>query len=550
MPMHSPGSFLPSFVSLVGQRQLCEELDDDGIPRLRFPETFNSAEYFIDRHIAEGRGGKVAVRTLKRDVTYTQLKYNVNTFGNTLTGLGIGRGDRVLMVVNDCPEFFFLFWGAIKAGIIPVPLNALLRASDFAFYIQDSECAGLVYSSEFAGEVEAALRACAWRPRVVLRMEGGEDALTARARNASSELRPFPMRARDDCFWLYSSGTTGRPKGVIHAHGDLPACCQFYVAGVMRAEESDVFYSVARLFFSYGMGVAMCAPLWVGGTTILDERRQTPQIVIDVFRRFAPTLFAGVPTFFARMLAAGVLTKNDVPRLRRCVSAAEPLPPELYRLWLDTTGIPILDGIGSTEVGHIYISNRIGDIRPGTSGKPVRGYQIRIVDEAGNNVADEMPGRLLVKGQSLTKRYWKDPERTAKVFMDGWFDSGDTFRRDSDGFYIYCGRRDDMLKVSGRWVSPFEIESTLIEHPKVLEAAVVGRADDDGLVKAEAWVVLKDPESPSGPTLEEIRAFCKSKLAPYKFPAWIHFVQELPKTTSGKIQRYKLRPLAEQTKFH
>lgn len=544
MPMHNLNTFSPSHPNLIGQGHFYEELSDENIPQYRFPEPFNCAEYFIDRHIAEGRGSKVAVRTLSRDVTYAELLDNVNRFGNTLAALGIGRGERVLMVVNDCPEFFFLFWGAIKAGIIPVPLNALLRANDFAFYIQDSECAGLVYSPEFAGEIEAALGLCAWRPKVVLRMEGGEDTLTARACDASPDLRPVPSSAHDDCFWLYSSGTTGRPKGVIHAHADLPACCQFYVVGVMGAEESDVFFSVARLFFSYGMGVAMCAPLWVGGTTILDERRQTPQTVIELFRRFTPTMFAGVPTFFARILAAGKLTKNDVPRLRRCVSAAEPLPPELYRLWLDTTGVPILDGVGSTEVGHIYISNRTGEIRPGTSGKPVCGYQVRIVDEVGNNVADEMPGRLLVKGQSLTKRYWKDPDRTAKVFMDGWFDSGDTFRRDRDGFYIYCGRGDDMLKVSGRWVSPFEIESTLIEHPKVLEAAVVGRADDDGLLKAEAWVVLKDPESASGTTAEEIRVFCKSKLAPYKFPAWINFVQELPKTATGKIQRYKLRTLA------
>ena len=233
------------------------------------------------------------------------------------------------------------------------------------------------------------------------------------------------------------------------------------------------------------------------------------------------------------------------PGCAACVSAGEPLPPELYRLWLETTGVPILDGIGSTEVGHIYISNRIGDIRPGSSGKPVRGYQVRIVDEAGNNVADEMPGRLLVKGQSVTKRYWNNPERTAKALVDGWFDSGDTFRRDQDGFYVYCGRRDDMLKVSGRWVSPFEIESTLVEHPKVLEAAVVGRADENGLVKAEAWVVLKNSASASEPTAEEIRVFCKSKLAPYKFPKWINFVHELPKTTTGKIQRYKLRALAD-----
>jgi benzoate-CoA ligase family protein len=545
MPKHSSDSPSAPFADLAGQPHLSEELSDEGIPQLRFPEPFNCAEYFIDRHLAEGRGSKVAVQTLKREVTYAELLNNVNRFGNTLAALGIGRGERVLMVVNDCPEFFFLFWGAIKAGIIPVPLNALLRANDFAFLIQDSECAGLVYSSEFAGEVEGALRVCSWRPRVVLRTEGGEDTLTARARDASPELRPVPTRAQDDCFWLYSSGTTGRPKGVILAHADLPVCSHFYTVGVLGAEENDVFFSVARLFFSYGMGAAMAASLWVGGTSILDERRQTPQTVIEVFRRYAPTMFAAVPTFYVRMLAAGVLTKNDVPRLRACISAAEPLPPELYRLWLETTGVPILDAIGSTEVGYIYISNRIGDIRLGATGKPVRGYQVRIVDGAGNNVADEMPGRLMVKAQSMMKRYWNNPERTAKVLVDGWFDSGDIFRRDQDGFYVYCGRHDDMLKVSGRWVSPFEIESTLVEHPKVLEAAVVGRADENGLVKTEAWVVLKNSASASEPTAEEIRVFCRSKLAPYKFPKWINFVHELPKTTTGKIQRYKLRALKD-----
>lgn len=547
--MRSPGILWRSFASPAGPPPLAEELTDEGIPQLRFPEPFNCAEYFIDRHLPEGRGSKVAVCTLDRRVTYAELLDNVNRFGNTLTALGIGRSERVLMVINDCPEFFFLFWGAIKAGIIPVPLNALLRAKDFAFLIQDSQCAGLVYASEFADEVENALRICSWRPRVVLRMEGGEDALTARALDASPELKSVPTKAQDDCFWLYSSGTTGRPKGVILTHVDLPACAHFYTEGVLGAEENDVFFSVARLFFSYGNGVAMAAPLWVGGTTILDKRRQTPQTVMEVFRRYSPTMFAGVPTFYARMLAAGLLTKKDVPRLRRCTSAAEPLPPELYRLWLKTTGVPILDGIGSTEVGHIYISNRIGGTRPGTSGKPVRGYKVRIVDETGNDVAGETPGRLLVKGQSVTKCYWNDPERTAKALVDGWFDSGDIFRQDRDGFYVYCGRCDDMLKVSGRWVSPFEIESTLVEHPMVLEAAVVGRADEDGLVKTEAWVVLKNSAFASEPTAEEIRAFCRGKLAPYKFPKWIKFVHELPKTATGKIQRYKLRPLEGKAEF-
>jgi acyl-coenzyme A synthetase/AMP-(fatty) acid ligase len=248
-----------------------------------------------------------------------------------------------------------------------------------------------------------------------------------------------------------------------------------------------------------------------------------------------------VPTFYAKFLAAGVLTRADVPRLRRCISAAEPMPPELHRRWLEVTGVPIMEGIGSTEVGHIYISNRIDDIRPGSMGKPVPGYQVRIVDDAGNDVGDGMPGRLLVKSQSVTKRYWNEPERTARAIVDGWFDTDDTFRRDKDGYYIFCGRRDDMLKVSGRWVSPFEIESALVEHPQVLEAAVVGRADENGLLKAEAWVVLKNPVHASEHTAEDIRVFCKNKLSPYKFPAWINFIDQLPKTATGKIQRYKLR---------
>jgi acyl-coenzyme A synthetase/AMP-(fatty) acid ligase len=269
-----------------------------------------------------------------------------------------------------------------------------------------------------------------------------------------------------------------------------------------------------------------------------------------VFRRYSPTLFAAVPTFFARILAAGVLTRDAVPRLRRCMSAAEPLPPELHRLWLEVTGVPIMEGIGSTEVGHIYISNRFDDIRPGTSGKPVPGYQVRIVDDAGNDVTDEMPGRLLVKAQSVTRHYWNEPERTAKAIVNGWFDTGDTFRRDKDGYYVFCGRGDDMLKISGRWISPFEIESALVEHPKVLEAAVVGRTDESGLMKAEAWVVLKDSAQACELTAQEVRVFCKGKLSPYKFPAWIHFVEHLPKTATGKIQRYKLRATQQEKVGH
>lgn len=517
------------------------EVDGEGIAQLRFPESFNVAEYFIDRHLAEGRASKVAARTLDREVTYAELVGNVNRFGNTLVNLGIGRGERVLMVVKDCPEFFFIFWGAIKSGVIPVPLNTMLRAKDFEFIIQDSKCAGLVYSPEFAGEVEAALGQCSWRPQVALRLEGRDEPLVERARDASPELCAAPARAEDDCFWLYSSGTTGLPKGVVHAHRDIVVTCRHYAVETLGAEERDVFFSVPRLYFSYGMGIAMTFPLWVGATAVLDDRRPTPQTVAEIFRRLAPTVFAGVPTFYAALLASGVLAKNDFGRLRRCVSGGEPTPPELQRRWRKLAGVPIMEGIGSTEVLHIYIASRIDDIRLGATGKPVPGYQVRIVDDAGRDVADDAPGRLLVKGQSVMKRYWNNPEKTARTLVDGWLDTGDIYRRDTDGYFIYCGRNDDMLKVGARWVSPFEIESVLIEHPMVLEAAVVGRADDLGLVKAEAWVVLKDAAHASDRTADEIRDFCKSRLAPYKYPRWINFVDELPKTATGKIRRFKLR---------
>ncbi len=517
------------------------EVNDEGIPQLRFPERFNVAEYVIDRHVAEGRGNHVAIRTLHLEVTYAEMLYMVNQVGNTLTNLGIGRGERVLMVVKDCPEFFYLFWGAVKAGIIPVPLNGLAPASDFEFIFQHSKCSGLFYSQEFKTTLEIALAACSPRPKVVLPIDGAGESLIGLACHASPRLEAAMTKADDDCFCLYSSGTTGLPKGVIHAHGDIAVISQFYMLEILGVTEDDAFFSVARLCFSFGMNIGMIGPLYVGGTAILDERRPTPQTVIELFRRCHPTIFGAVPTFYAQFLASGLLNRKDVGRLRRCISAAEALPPELHREWLATTGVPIIEGIGSTEVGHIYISNRVDDIRPGVTGKPVPSYQVRLVDDAGNTVADDVPGRLLVKGQSVTTRYWNDPERTAKTIVDGWYDTGDTFRRDAHGYYIYCGRSDDVFKVSGRWVSPYEIESVLVQHPQVLEAAVIGRKDEHGLIRADAWVVLKEPTASGGHFEEELRHFCEAILPRYKMPGQIHVVDKLPKTATGKIQRYKLR---------
>ena len=527
----------------IGARRMgvTVEPDDEGQPVLRFPEPFNVAEYLVDRHVAEGRGGKVAVRTLERDVNYSELLESVNRYGNALTELGIKPGERVLMVLQDRPEFFYLFLGAAKAGMIPIPLNVLAPARDFEFIIRHSECAGLIYASKFAGEIQIALASCSWQPRVALCLDGDEDSLAVRARRASPHLRAAATRADDDCYFLYSSGATGQPKCVVHGHGDVIVICQLYSVEVLGAREDDVIFSVPRLFFAFGLGVSMTASLWVGATAVLDARRPSPETVIEVFRRFQPTIFAAVPTFYARFIASGAFTRSDVAGLRRCISAGEAMPAELLRHWVRLTGVPVIEGIGSTEGGHIYISNRIDDIRPGVTGKPVPGYRVRVVNDAGDDLPDGVPGRLLLKGQSVIRRYWADPERTAKSIVNGWYDTGDTFVRDKDGYYIYCGRSDDMFKVSGRWVSPFEIESAVVQHPKVLEAGVVGRADERGLVKSEVWIVLKDSADASTATVEDIRAFCHSRLPAYKCPEWIRLVERLPRTSTGKLQRYKLR---------
>jgi benzoate-CoA ligase family protein len=525
---------------VTGQFGLHSELDKAGIPQLEFPSPFNIAELLIDRHLAEGRGHKIAVRNFERDVTYAELIASINRFGNALTTLGLRPGDRLAMVVKDCPEFIYLFFGAIKVGVVPIPLNSLLRANDFAFIFEDSRCAALVYSPEFAQELEAAIARSPWRVARVLPLQGPAS-LSELTRAASPELMALPTQAGDDCFWLYSSGTTGRPKGVVHVHRNIAVTCQRFAIETLGVEESDVFFSVPRLYFSYGLGCAMTNPLWVGGTAILDDRRPTPQTVAEVFRRFKPSIFAAVPTFYASLLNAGGMTRANFSNLRRALSGGEATPAEIMRRWRWLTGVPITEVIGCTETLHIYMGNRIDDIRVGTLGKPVSGYQVKLIDELGRVINDQRPGRLWVKGQSLARCYWNNPEKTAQTFVDGWMDTGDTMFRDADGYYVFCGRADDMMKVSGRFVSPFEIEATIVEDARVLEAAVIGRPDNDGLIGIQALIVLKNDALATEVTADEIRLLCKSRLAHYKYPKWITFVDHLPKTATGKIQRYKLR---------
>jgi benzoate-CoA ligase family protein len=502
--------------------------------KVALPASFNVAVPFIDRHIGEGRGAKPAIRTASETVTYAELAERVNRAGNALLVLGLKPGDRLLMVVKDCPAFFYLFWGAIKAGIVPVPPNTLLRAPDYAYMIEDSGCGLVVYSSEFAGEIEPALKQAPAKALTV-------DAFLTEMAKASDRLEPRLAAPGDDCFWLYSSGSTGRPKGAVHAQRDMVVTSELYGVRVLGVTETDISYSAAKLFFAYGQGNGMTFPLWTGSTAVLDDRRPTPDTTFENIERFKPTLYYGVPTLYAAQLAALETRPRDLSSLRACVSAGEALPADMFRRWKEKTGTVILDGIGSTEALHIFIGNRLDDFRPGTSGKPVPGYEARILDENGKPVAKGESGALWLRAESAAKYYWNKPEKTAETMVDGWLNTGDTYRQDTDGYFIYEGRSDDMLKVGGIWCSPVEIENCLVGHPAVLEAAVVGHADEAELIKPKAIVVLKQAGSGNAALTEALMAHCKTTLAPYKYPRWIEYVPELPKTATGKIQRFKLR---------
>jgi benzoate-CoA ligase family protein len=498
------------------------------------PSRFNVAVPFIDRHLGEGRGAKAAIRTAHETVTYAELAEQVNRAGNALLALGLAPGDRVMMVVKDCPAFFYLFWGAIKAGIVPVPPNTLLRAPDYAYMFEDSACRLVVYSAEFTAEIEPALRQVTVKALTV-------DAFLAEMAKASNQLDARLAPPDDDCFWLYSSGSTGRPKGAVHLQRDMVVTSELYGVRVLGVTENDVSFSAAKLFFAYGLGNGMTFPLWTGGTAILDERRPTPDTTFETIERFKPTLYYGVPALYAGQLVALERGARDLSSVRACVSAGEALPAEIFRRWKDKTGTIILDGIGSTEALHIFIGNSLADHKAGTSGRPVPGYEARILDENGKPVPKGESGRLWIRADSAAKYYWNKPEKTAETMVGGWLNTGDTYRQDEDGYFIYDGRSDDMLKVGGIWCSPVEIENCLIGHAAVLEVAIVGQADDNELIKPKAFVVLKEAGT-GGPALtEELMVLCKKTLAPYKYPRWVEYVTELPKTATGKIQRFKLR---------
>jgi benzoate-CoA ligase family protein len=508
------------------------------------PEWFNAAEYFVDRNLEEGRGENVAILCGDRSFTYREVSECVNQIGNAFLDLGVEMENRVLLLLPDCPELAFSFFGAMKIGAVPVPVNTLLKPQDYRFLLNDSRAKVLVVGQDLLAAVEPILPECRYlRKVVVVGTSGDHHSYDALVSSQPSTLQAARTSRDDVAFWLYTSGTTGRSRAAVHLHHDMVFCSELYCQEILRMKEGDRTFSIAKLFFAYGLGNALYGPFAVGATTILFPGRPLPEAVFEVVNRYCPTLFFGVPTAYAGMLHAaerGVAV--DMSSVRLAVSAGEPLPASIYQRWLERFGVHILDGIGSTEVLHIFLTNREGDVRPGSSGRPVEGYELKVVDDDGQSVGAGEIGNLMVRGDSTCAYYWNNQRSTRWAIQGEWIRTGDKYTVDADGYYWYAGRTDDMLKVGGIWVSPAEVEGAIVEHPAVLECAVVGMADEETLIKPKAFVVLKDAASSSDALAREIQDFVKDKIAPYKYPRWIEFVDELPKTATGKIQRFKLRP--------
>jgi benzoate-CoA ligase len=508
------------------------------------PDEFNVATWFVDRNVAEGRGSSPAFLYEDRVLTYGDVLELTNRTGNVLRGLGVEMEDRVLVLCLDAPEFLGAFWGAIKIGAVPVPVNTLMRAADYLYFLNDSRARVAIVSAPLLAEAGAVLGQAPYLKHVLVaggspdRYLSWEDQLG----RASSTLGAARTSRDDVAFWLYSSGSTGFPKGAVHLHHDMVVCQETYAKHVLEMRGTDRVYSAAKLFFAYGLGNAGYFPMGVGGQSVLYPHRPTPEAVFEVLTRHRPTLFFGIPTLYASMLALKEAERRwDLSSLRLCVSAGEALPDELYRRWRERFGVEIIDSIGTTEILHVFLSNRPGAARPGSTGQPVPGYEAVVVDDAGLLLPPGEIGNLRVKGDSTMAYYWNKHEKTKETLFGPWIQTGDKYYRDADGYFWYCGRADDMLKVGGIWVSPVEVEATLVRHPAVLEAAVVGSEDTDRLIKPKAFVVLKDTAAAPAGLADELKAFVKDKIAPYKYPRWIEFVSELPKTATGKIQRFKLR---------
>ena len=511
---------------------------------------YNAVSDFVDANVARGLGEKVAFIDSERSLTYGALQERSCRFATALKALGLREENRVVLLFHDTVDYPVAFWGTIRAGVVPIPINTLLTAEQYAYLFADSRAAAAVVAAPLA-RMLLSIRSRLPHLRTIIVAEASaedranlpdvlffDDVLT----QGNPEPCVAPTMSDEEAFWMYTSGSTGDPKAVRHVHTSLMAASRLMGQGVIGIRQQDVVFSAAKLSFSYGLGNAMAFPLSVGASAILLPERPTPQAVLDTIRRHRPTVFYAVPSLYAALLAhpeIGAGAGSD--RLRLCISAGEPLPANLGERWRATVGVDVLDGIGSTEMLQTFLSNRPDDVRYGSTGRPVPGYDVKIVDENGHELPDGQIGELIVRGPSAGEGYWNQRAKSRRTFAGEWTYTGDKYVRDQDGYYYYCGRTDDMFKVNGMWVSPFEVEAALVSHEAVLEAAVVGKEDGDGLIKPKAFIVLKNGYAADERLLETLRVHVKERAGPWKYPRWIDIRPDLPRTATGKIQRFKLR---------
>jgi 4-hydroxybenzoate-CoA ligase len=518
---------------------------------------YNAATDFVDAPVARGLGQKIAFVDGDRSLRYGELQERSCRLGAALKKLGMRPEERLALLLHDTVDFPVAFWAGIRAGIVVLPLNTLLTTEQYAYILGDSRASAIVASASLAKTLVPILNRLPRLRTIILVGPGADDASVFGERkvhnfadlllSGAPDWFAAPTLSDEVAFWMYTSGSTGDPKGVKHVHTTMMAAARLMGREVIGIREDDVVFSAAKLFFSYGMGNAMAFPMSVGATTVLLSQRPTPETVFDVMRRHRPTIFYGVPTLFASMLAHKDMTAGaGSDRLRLTISAGEALPGHLGERWHQVTGVDVLDGIGSTEMFQTFLSNQPGDVRLGTTGKAVPGYELKILDEQGHEVAYGDIGELVVRGPTAAEGYWNQRAKSRRTFAGEWTFTGDKFFRDAEGYFHYCGRTDDMFKVSGMWVSPFEVEAVLASHEAVLEAAVIGKRDADGLIKPKAFVVLRNGFAVNESLIETLRVHVKSCAGPWKYPRWIDVRPDLPRTATGKIQRFKLRELESE----
>ncbi len=513
-----------------------------GIPQV--PEQFNLGVYLTDTHITAGRGNRTAVYYQGETITYAELSRMVNRTGNVFRGLGIEIENRVVFILPDCPEFFYCFLGAMKIGAVPVAVNTLALPKDYVYFLNDSRSKLLVIHDSLLSKIEPVIKECKYLKNIVVVGEGAAGYPNFReiTGKASDQLVPGETYKDDVAFWMYTSGTTGVPKGVVHLHHDMLHFVPPYCENVTRITEKDIVFTTSKMFFSYGRNNSFDAPLLYGAGVILCPDWPDANKVFDIIEKNKPTIFVSVPSFYASMIRELEKTgrKIDVSSIRTCTSSGEPLPKGLFERWKALTGLEILDILGSTDAGGPYLGNTPGNIRVGSSGRLLDGFEGKLVDPDGNEVPAGEIGTLWLKNDGTAYCYWNKHERSKQVFCGEWFNTGDRFRKDSDGFMWYEGREDEMLKVSGQWTSPLEIEAALSQHPAVYETAVIGAPDENGLVRSKSFVVLRDGFAPSKELEKEMINFVRDRIAHFKAPRWIEFLKEMPRTVTGKIQRHKL----------